>query len=127
MRRRVEARELMFRVNPARMRCGRPLGLRDSALLALVAEGMGAREIAVLRASDIAIVGGRVAIAIPHREGKRSIILEVDHGARLIAWLNDRHLWHTDALVFTAFRGPITVRGISAVLDRYRRRRRNRR
>jgi site-specific recombinase XerC len=127
MRRRFEARELMYHVDPGRMRCGRPLGLRDGAILALVAEGLTIGEIAALKATSVRLAGGRVVIDVPERDGTRAVTFRVDLGARVIAWLNDRHLWDTDAPVFTSYRGPMTSRSVTAVLARHRRRKRARR
>jgi len=124
MRRRSDqVREIIRRVDPGRMRADRPLGLRDGAILALVAAGLSAREIATLRASEVTIIGGRVDVQFIRRGETLHSFVPGALGTRLLAWLTNRRLWGTEALVFTAFRGPVTPRGISAVLDRYRRNR----
>jgi integrase len=117
----------MYHVDPGRMRSDRPLGLRDGAILALVAEGLTIGEIAALKASAIRMAGGRVVIDVPERDGTRAVTFRVDLGARVIAWLNDRQLWDTDAPVFTTYRGSMTSRTVTAILARYRRRKRARR
>jgi site-specific recombinase XerD len=122
-----QARAVLRRINPARMRRGRPLGLRDSAILALSAGGMSAAEIAALRASSVHVITGRVMIAAVRYGDPVLVPMPADLGARLVAWLTDRRLWATDQFVFTAFRGKLSTRGASAVLDRHLGRRRTRR
>jgi site-specific recombinase XerD len=122
-----QARAVLRRINPARVRCGRPLGLRDSAILALSAGGMSAAEIATLRASAVHVITGRVMIAAVRYGDPVLVPMPADLGARLVAWLTDRRLGATDQLVFTAFHGKLSTRGVSAVLDRHLGRRRTRR
>jgi hypothetical protein len=91
MRRRSDhARDLMYRVHLGRVHRGQ--GLRDSALLALIAAGLSAAEIAALRASVIGTTGGRVIITISRRNGLQTLVLPRDLGDRLTAWLTDRSL-----------------------------------
>jgi hypothetical protein len=125
MRRRSDrARELMYRVPSGRVHRGPTRSLRESALLALIAGGLSAAEIAALRASAVSVNGGRVFIALVRRNDPQTLVLPLDHSTRVIAWLNDRCLWGTDALVFLGPRGPITR---SAVLKHFKRRTASRR
>jgi integrase len=119
-----QARVLLPRVDPGRLRKGVPVGLRDGALLALVAAGLSAVEIAALRGSAITMTGGRVAVAIAaQRDGiARTVILPTDLGARLLAWLTEGRLWGTETPVFIGAQGPYCARGVNKVFDRYRRR-----
>jgi hypothetical protein len=123
-----QARDMLRRIDLARVRHGRPLGQRDSALLALVAAGFSGAEIAALRGSAVLVITGRVMITLPRHN--RTLLAPVpgDLGVRLVAWLNSRKLWNTDLHVFTAFANkPFTGRGIAAVLHRHLSRRRSRR
>ncbi len=121
------ARVHLARVNPGRTRWGWPVGLRDGALLALVAAGLSAAEISRLRATSITMERGRLVVAVLRRGTVLPITLPMDLGARLLAWLSDRRLWGADAPVFTGPRGrPISLDGLYTVLRRYRRRRRDR-
>jgi integrase len=127
--RREQARALLSRVDPARRWRDRRVGLRDGALLALVAAGLSAPEIAGLKASDIAMTGGRVIITVDdHDGGTQTFFPAAPLAARILAWLRERRLWGTDKPVFTGRRGTsISIRGTSAVFERYRHPRRTRR
>lgn len=107
-------------VDPGRLYKGWPVGLRDGALLALIAAGFSAVEISALRASAVTMAGGRVVVTV-HRDGvPLSAVLPVDLGARVLAWLNECRLWAADVQVFTSPRGPLHPKGICKVLGRYR-------
>lgn len=58
-----EAHTLLPRVDPGRVRSGRAVGLRDGAVLALVAAGLTAVEIAALRATAITMANRQVVVA----------------------------------------------------------------
>lgn len=118
-----QAKALLPRVDPDRMRWGWPVGLRDGALLALVAAGLNAVEIAALRASDISMAGGRVVVAVQRNGASWPLPLAMDLGARILAWLSEHRLWGTSELVFPGARGPLTPIGVRKVLSRYGRRR----
>jgi len=114
-----QARALLPGVDPGRLRSGRPVGLRDGALLALAAAGLSCVEIAALRASAVTMAGGHVVVAI-HRHGITwSAALPTDLGARLLAWLTECRLWAEAEPVFRGARGPLTPIGVRKVLDRY--------
>jgi hypothetical protein len=81
------AHDLLSHVDPGRVRSGRAVGLRDGALLALVAAGLSAVEIATLRASAINMVGGKLIIEVRRHGILWSATLPTDIGARLLAWL----------------------------------------
>ena len=114
------AHELLPRVDPGRVYSGKAVGLRDGALLALVAAGLSAVEIAALRASAITMADSKLVIAV-HRYGITwSAPLPTDLGARLLAWLMESRLWAVPEPVFPGARGPLTAEGIRTVLKRYR-------
>jgi len=115
-----QAREILRRVDPSRVFRRRAFGLRDGALLALVAAGLSAVEIAALEARAITMTGGRVAVAVQRQGGPWTFVLPIDLGARLLAWLTERRLWAAESPVFTGRRGPLTPRGVTAVLARHR-------
>ena len=126
------ARAVLPRVDPARKR-GWPVGLRDGALLGLLAAGLTAEELAALQASAITMDRGTLQVTV-HRHGFAwSVALTADVGGHLIAWISERRLWGTAQQVFTGPRGSLTPVGVRKVLIRYckpaparrRRRRRN--
>jgi len=96
------------------------VGLRDGALLALVAAGLSAVEIAALKASAVTLHGGRVVVSVRRHGVTWSAALPTDLGARLLAWLSECRLWADAVPVFRGARGPLTSDGIRKVLDRYR-------
>jgi hypothetical protein len=115
-----QAHTLLPRVDPGRVRSGRAVGLRDGAVLALVAAGLTAVEIAALRATAIAIANHRAVVSV-HRHGiSWSIVLPDDLGGRLLAWLTEARIWGLPEPVFHGCRGPLTSMGIWKILDRYR-------
>ena len=116
-----QARAALSRVNPARRRAGRPVGLRDCAILALAAAGMSAEEIAGVRASDITLERGNLHIALQRDDITWYVVLPPDLGGRLFAWLTERRLWAADKPVFTGIRGrgPFSVKHIYDVLYGY--------
>ncbi|HEX7185337.1 MAG TPA: hypothetical protein VF756_26165 [Thermoanaerobaculia bacterium] len=116
------AHNLLPRVDPGRVRSGRAVGLRDGALLALVAAGLSAVEIAALQASAITMVDGHIVVSVDRRRITWSAALPTDLGARLLAWLTESRIWAVPEPVFRGPRGPLTPMGICAVLKRYRNR-----
>ena len=112
------ARAVLARVDPGRLRGGRPQGLRDGAIVALLAGGLTIKEIASLRASAITMQGGRVNIAL-ERDGAFYAVLTPDLGGRVLAWLSERRLWGSPEPVFTGPYGPLTVQGIHHVINRH--------
>lgn len=117
------AHELLSRVDPGRVRSGKAVGLRDGALLALVAAGLSAVEITALQASAITMAEGKLVIAVRRHSVTWSATLPTDIGARLLAWLSESRLWAVPEPVFRGRRGPLTPIGICKVLERYRNRR----
>ena len=113
------ARAVLARVDPGHLRGGRPQGLRDGAIVALLAGGLTIKEIASLRASSITMQGGRVTVALV-RDGAFYAVLTPDLGSRVLAWLSELRLWGTPEPVFTGPYGPLTVQGIHHVLNRHR-------
>jgi len=118
-----EAYAALPQVDPGRMRSGLPVGLRDGALLALVAAGLSSEEIAGLKASQISMAGGRLVISFRRPGVTCLVILSANLGSRLLAWLSERRLWSLPEPVF----GPLTSIGVRMVLVRYRKALRRRR
>ena len=114
------AHELLGRIDPGRVRSGQAIGLRDGALLSLVAAGLSAVEIATLRASAVTMTNGKLLVAVRRHGLTWFVVLPTDLGARLIAWLTECRLWAVPEPVFRGSRGPLTSMGICKVLERYR-------
>jgi site-specific recombinase XerD len=123
MRRHPEqAHELLARVDPARHRWGWPVGLRDGAVLALLAAGITIEELADLQASAVTMERGILQVHV-HRKGyKWSVTLPPPVGGRLLAWLTESRLWATAEPVAKGFRGRLTLQAIRQILYRYRER-----
>lgn len=122
-----QARALLPQIDPARLWSGWPVGLRDGALLALLAAGLTAEEILQLRATSITSDRGHLRVAL-RRHGERwSVDLSPELGGRLLVWITDRRLWATHELVIAGPDGPLTPEGIYQLLYRYRHRRKHRR
>jgi integrase len=115
-----EAHALLPRVDPGRLRAGAPVGLRDGALVALVAAGLSAVEISRLRASAITMDRGNLVVSVQRRGITWPLPMPTDLGARLLAWLSESRLWGEDEPVFPGERGPLTPDGVQKVLERYR-------
>jgi site-specific recombinase XerD len=113
-------RSVLSLVDPARQRSGWPVGLRDGALLSLVAAGLSAEEIAELHASSISMDRGNLLIEIRRHGMTWRVVLPMDLGARLLAWLTERRLWAVPAPVITGPQGPLSPMAIHQVLYRYR-------
>lgn len=116
-----DARAVLPHVDPGRVRAGHAIGLRDGALLALIAAGLTSVEIAALRASAVSMIEGQVHVATQRRGLTWKAALPTELGSWLLAWLSERRLWGEAVLVFTGRRGgPFSLVGISRVLHRYR-------
>ncbi len=114
------AHTLLPRVDPGRVRSGRAVGLRDGAVVALVAAGLTAVEIAALQATAITMANRQAVVSV-HRHGiSWSIVLPDDLGGRLLAWLAEARIWALPKPVFDGCRGPLTSMGIWKIVDRYR-------
>lgn len=122
------AHEILSRVDPARQRSGSPLGLRDGALLALLAAGLTAREVSRLRASSVTMNRGKLLVGV-HRHGVAWYsVLPADLGGRVLVWLTESRVWAEGKPVFPGRRGgPLSPKGIYRILERYRRARPRRR
>jgi integrase len=114
------AREALPQVDPARLWAGWPVGLRDGALLALIAAGVTAEELAELKASAITMERGRLWIALRRYGLAWYVVLPADLGGRVLAWLNERRLWASPEPVFTGIQGPLSSISIYQILHRYR-------
>jgi site-specific recombinase XerC len=120
MRLRAEqAHAVLPQADPGRLRSGLPVGLRDGALLALVAAGLSAVEIAGLKASAVSMAGGRLVVSVRRQGVTWSAVLPIDLGARLLAWLTERRLWAMPEPVFRGPQGALTSDAVRKVLDRY--------
>ncbi len=115
-----QAHALLPKIDPGRVRSGIAVGLRDGALMALVAAGLSTSEITALRASAITLSGGQILIAVHRQRTTWTAALPTDLGARLLAWLSESRLWSEPEPVFRGPRGPLTPIGIRKVLERYR-------
>jgi integrase len=120
------ARAVLSRVDPTRLRSGWPVGLRDGALLALVAAGLSAEEICGLHASSITMDRGNLLVAVRRHGVTWTAVLPIDLGARLLAWLTERRLWADPTPVFTGPQGKLSPMAIHQVLHRYRQQKRAR-
>lgn len=121
------ARAVLPRVDPARLYSGRPVGLRDGALLALLAAGLNAKEICGLQASAITMVRGSLLVTVRRHGVTWRAMLPPDLGARLLAWLTERRLWADPKPVFTGRQGKLSPATVHQVLYRYQQRKRARR
>jgi len=90
------------------------------ALLALIAAGVTAEELAELKASAITMERGRLWIALRRYGLAWYVVLSPDLGGRVLAWLNERRLWATPEPVFTGIQGPLSSISIYQILHRYR-------
>ena len=114
-----EAHAALPQVDPGRLRSGQPVGLRDGALLALLAAGLSAVEIARLNASAVSMAGGRLVVSVRRQSVTWSAVLPTELGARLLAWLIERRLWAMREPVFRGPQGALTSDAVRKVLDRY--------
>jgi integrase len=122
------ARVALSQVELGRVHSGWPVGLRDGAILALLAVGLSTEEICDLRASAITMERDRLLVTV-HRYGAPwCVTLPPDLGARLLAWLTERRLWADPVPVFIGRRGRrLSSAAVYQVLFRYRRQKRTRR
>jgi integrase len=124
-----QAERLLRFVDPGHVVGDQPLGLRDGALLAVLAAGVTPAEAAQLRASDITLDHGILRVRLPRPRSRKPVFLSLPTplGARLLAWLSDRRLWGSEQPVFPCVHGPLTQEGIYTLLRRYRRLQRGKR
>ncbi len=115
-----QARILLPGVDPARLRAGWPVGLRDGAIMALAAAGLSAGEIARLQATAITMARGILWVTVQRNGVTWHAELPADLGGRLLAWLSERRLWASAKPVFIRPKGPITPKCIYRILERRR-------
>jgi hypothetical protein len=115
-----EALTLLPRVDPARLRYGWPIGLRDGAVLTLLGAGLTLDEILLLRAADIVSDRGQLQVRIRRLGFPYAITLHSIYGGRVLAWLSDRRLWASPDLLCTCIQGPLTGEAVRQILYRYR-------
>ena len=116
-----DARAALPHVDPGRIYNGRAVGLRDQALLVLVAAGLTSGEIVALRATSITMAAGRVVVSIRRRGAPWSRVLTTDLGAPLLAWLTEVRRWGEPGLVFEGEQGPLSASAVRKVLDKHKR------
>lgn len=108
-------------VEVGRVRAGLAVGLRDRAVLALLANGVRPGEIALLSCREIEVQesSGRLTISRPADEAgwHRVKVLDVSGSAQLLAWLAEVRTWGEDVPVF----GGLSVVAIYGVVERIRR------
>lgn len=114
-----KARAVLPRLDPARLRSGWPVGLRDGALLALVAAGLSAIEICDLHASAITMDRGHLLVTVRRHGIAWKVTLPADLGARLLAWLTESRLWAAPAPIFAGPQGHLTPMAVHQILHRY--------
>jgi integrase len=119
------ARTLLSGTDRAPQRSRRPVGLRDAALLALIAAGLTAREIAALQATAITMDRGHLLITLRRHGVIWKALLPTDLGAHLLAWLSERRIWGEPTPVFTGRQGRLTPTAVHLTLHRCRRTRKN--
>lgn len=126
--RRRRARAALPHVEPGRVYSGWPVGLRDSAVLALLAAGLTTEEICGLRASSITMDRGELVVKV-HRDGVTwHAAMPPDLGARLLAWITERRLWGDPMPVFSRRRGgQLSADAVYQILFRYQQQKRTRR
>ena len=107
------------RVDPGKVRDGVPVGLRDGAILALVAAGLSAGEIARLQAKAFRMRRGRLILARPGDGLIWYAALPDAISARIVLWLSECRLWDQPEPVFKGARGPLSARGVSKVFNLY--------
>lgn len=115
-----EAYTLLTRIDPDRVRSGRAVGLRDGAILALVAAGFTTIQIVALPASAVSREGRRVVLSFVRYDIPRQVIVTPEIGNRLAAWLTEAKLWGSPEPLFQGCRGPLTPMGIWKIINRYR-------
>ncbi|MEA2562549.1 MAG: hypothetical protein QOH06_4053 [Acidobacteriota bacterium] len=125
--RRERVHEMLSRVDPSRMRSDCPVGLRDGAILALLAAGLTPGEISCLCASAVTMYRGKLLVAVHRQDVTWHAALPADLGGRVLAWLTESRLWSERVPVFAGHRGPLSPRSIYTILKRYRPRRKARR
>lgn len=111
---------LLPKVDPGRERAGKAIGLRDGAVLALIAAGLTSVEISALRASAVTVIDKQVHVATQRRGLTWKAALPTELGSWLLAWISERRIWGEAELVFIGRRGgSFSLVGISRVLHRY--------
>jgi hypothetical protein len=123
----IWAAEALPGINPGRVRGRLAVGLRDGALLALLARGLTCAEVALLLCDQVTIVErtGQVRLTARRPPWRCELILDPIQSAHMVAWLSEirgygehRPLFCDDA------QRPLTRGGVNAILLRYHRRHR---
>ena len=126
--RRRRARAALPHVELGRVYSGWPVGLRDGAILALLAAGLTTEEICGLRASSITMDRGGLVVKVRRDGVTWHAAMPPDLGARLLAWITERRLWGDPMPVFSRRRGgQLSADAVYQILFRYQPQKRTRR
>ena len=112
-------------VDPGRVRGGFAVGLRDGALLALLASGVTCAEAARLSCRAIAIEArtGRVVVTVTRGGWLCRRWLDPAFSAHVVTWLSEiRGYGERRPLLVDGQQRPLTRVGLNAILARYRER-----
>ena len=113
------AEEALAEIDPGRVRGTLAVGLRDGALLALLAAGITPAEICALQASAITMERDQLHITLRRRRALWKVTLPADLGARVLAWLTENRLWADPTPVFTGPQGGLQRPAVYQILYRY--------
>jgi integrase len=116
----ARADALLRQVDPGRVHGDFAVGLRDGALLALIAAGLTPAEVAAMRADQIRMEHGHLVVVV--RETiPWSGHLPMPLGERLLAWLTEHRAWGEDVPVLVGAHGePLTDDSVRRAILRYR-------
>jgi hypothetical protein len=120
-------RAAMIRLAQAIRRSRRSAALRDLAVLALLDADLTVAEVARLRGADVHHVPGggwEVVVHHGHRGSRRRerVALDGDQSRALHQYLAESGLHGSDAALIGGQRGPLSAAGLSALVDKLRRR-----
>lgn len=121
------AAEALACVDLGRVRGRLAVGLRDGALLALLARGLTCAETALLLCDQVTLVErtGQARLTTRRPPWRCELLLTPAQSAHLVAWLSDiRGYGEHRPLFFDDAHRPLTRGGVNAILLRYRRQRR---
>jgi site-specific recombinase XerD len=110
-------------VDPGRVRGGFAVGLRDAALLALLAGGLTCAEAARLSCESVTFQAktGRVVITLMRRGWSCTRTLSFELSAHVVAWLSEsRGYGERRPLLVNAHQRALSRVGLNAILARYR-------
>jgi hypothetical protein len=121
------AAEALPCVDLGRVRGRLAVGLRDGALLALLARGLTCAETALLLCDQVTLVErtGQARLTTRRPPWRCELLLNPVQSAFLVAWLSEiRGYGEPRPLFFDDANRPLTRGGVNAILLRYHRRHR---